>query len=120
MRYMFLIYLDNAKFADMTDAQKQDLADAMLDYDDEVAAGGHMILSEALNPPKDAITLRNLGGNLSTHDGPFMETKEHLSGFFVVEVRDMNAALDLAAKMPLAAMATIEVRPLETLTHSKR
>lgn len=119
MRYMFLIYLDEAKFATMTAQAQQHYIDAMLDYDTEVAAGGHMVMSEALQSPAHAITLRHWDGQISTHDGPFMETKEHLSGFFVIEARDMNAALDLAAKMPLAAVGSIEVRPLETLTHSK-
>ncbi len=119
MRYMFLIYLDEAKFAVMTKAQKQHYIDAMLEYDTEMQEGGHLVLSEALMPPLQAITLRKWDGLLSTTDGPFMETKEHLSGFFLIEARDMNAALDLAARMPLAAVGTIEVRPIETLTHSQ-
>jgi len=119
MRYMFLIYLDEAKFAVMTEAQRQHYIDAMLEYDDMVQASGQLVLSEALQAPTSAITLRKWDGALSTHDGPFMETKEHLSGFALIEARDMNAALDLAAKMPLAAVGSIEVRPIETLTHSK-
>ena len=55
-------------------------------------------------------------GTLTATDGPFMETKEYLSGFFIVEARDLNEAIDLAARMPLAKMGSIEVRPLGTLT----
>ncbi len=119
MRYMFLIYLDEAKFAVMTEAQRQHYVDAMLEYDTDLVEGGHMVSSDALKAPTTAVTLRKWDGKLSTHDGPFMETKEHLSGFIMVEARDMNAALDLAAKMPLAAVGSIEVRPVETLVHSR-
>ena len=115
MRYMFLIYLDEAKFHPLTQKEQDGFGNAMLDYDDELRASGHYVLSEPLKAPSEAITVRRWNGELTTTDGPFMETKEHLSGFHIVEARDLNEALQLASRMPLATMGSIEVRPLDIL-----
>jgi hypothetical protein len=114
-QYMFLIYLDEAKFAPMSDAQRAGFVNAMLDYDEELQRSGHYITSEPLKPPAEAVTVRKWQGKFSATDGPFMETKEHLSGFFIVQARDLNDAVQLAAKMPLAAVGSIEVRPVGVL-----
>jgi hypothetical protein len=115
MRYMFLIYIDETKFAGMTQRERDSFGNGMLDYDDELRREGHYIISEPLKAPSEATTVRCWNGSLSTTDGPFMETKEHLSGFFIVEARDLNAAIQLAARMPLATVGSIEVRPVDIL-----
>lgn len=115
MQYMFLIYLDKAKFAVMTQAERDAFGNGMLDYDEVLKASGHFILGEPLKPPAEAITLRAWEGPLTLTDGPFMETKEHLSGFVIVEARDLNEAIALAARMPLVTVGSIEVRPLDVL-----
>jgi hypothetical protein len=115
MQYMFLIYLDEAKFAAMTQAQRDAFGNGMLDYDDALKESGHYIIGEPLKAPSEAVTLRNWDGTLSMTDGPFMETKEHLSGFILVNARDLNEAIQLASRMPLATVGSIEVRPLDVL-----
>lgn len=115
MRYMFLIYLDESKFAPLTQQQRDGFVNAMLDYDEELRRGGYFLTADALMAPSEASTVRRWNGALTTTDGPFMETKEHLSGFTMVEARDLNAAIQLAARMPLATMGSIEVRPIDTL-----
>lgn len=115
MRYMLLIYLDEAKFAAMPQSRRDAYVNAMLDYDADLVASGHMILSEPLKTPDHAITVRRWDGPLTVTDGPFMETKEHLSGFFLIEARDMTEAIRLAGRMPLADTGSIEVRPLDFL-----
>ncbi len=115
MQYMFLIYLDESKFAVMTQAERDGFGNGMLDYDDELRASGHYIMGEPLKQPSEAVTVRTWDGALSTTDGPFMETKEHLSGFILVTARDLNEAIQLAARMPLATVGSIEVRPLDIL-----
>lgn len=115
MQYMFLIYLDEAKFAVMTQAQRDSFANGMLDYDDTLKASGHYVMGEPLKQPSEAITVRTWNGALTTTDGPFMETKEHLSGFILVQAQDLNDAVRLAARMPLATVGSIEVRPLDVL-----
>lgn len=115
MKYMFLIYLDEAKFAVMSQAQRDAFVNGMMDYDEELKAGGHLIMGEPLKLPSEAITLRAWDGELTLTDGPFMETKEHLSGFILIEARDMNEAIRLGARMPLVTVGSIELRPLDVL-----
>lgn len=116
MQYMFLIYLDDAKFEGLSEAEHRRNGNAMLDYDEELQASGHYVMSEPLQPTSAAVTVRKWDGTLTATDGPFMETKEYLSGFFIVEARDLNEAIDLAARMPLATTGSIEVRPIGKLT----
>jgi len=115
MRYLFLIYLDEARFAAMPQRAQDRFVNDMLDYDDDLRAEGHYITADALRPPSEATTVRCWNGALSTTDGPFMETKEHLSGIIMVEARDLNVAIALAARMPLATVGSIEVRPITVL-----
>jgi hypothetical protein len=112
---MFLIYLDEAKFTVMTEAERQHFRDAMLDYDDTLRAGGHYLMAEPLKQPAEAVTLRAWSGPLTLTDGPFMETKEHLSGFVLIQAQDMNEAIRLASAMPLVTVGSIEIRPLDVL-----
>jgi hypothetical protein len=115
MKYMFLIYLDESRFAAMSQGERDAFGNGMLDYDDSLRAGGHFIMGEPLKAPSEAVTLRKWDGALSATDGPFMETKEHLSGFILVSARDLNEAIRLAERMPLVTVGSIEVRPLDVL-----
>lgn len=115
MQFMLLIYLDETKFADMPQAKQNSFINAMLDYDDKLKENGNYIISEALRAPGDAITVRNWNGKLTSTNGPFMYTPEHLSGFFVIQAVDMHEALELASQMPLATVGSIEVRPLDAV-----
>lgn len=74
-------------------------------------ASGQMIMSQPLNLPQEAITVQVRDGKMSTTDGPFMETKEMLGGLVLIEARDLNEAVQIAASMPHAKMGHIEVRP---------
>lgn len=115
MRYALLIYLDEAKFEPLTQKERDSFGNAMLDYDEELKLSGHWIMAEPLKAPSEAITVRKWDGPLTATDGPFLETKEHLSGFFLIEARDLNEAIRVAGRMPLATMGSIEVRPLGSL-----
>ncbi|MFZ2100367.1 MAG: YciI family protein [Oricola sp.] len=115
MKFMFLIYLDETRFAVMSQAERDGYVNAMLDYDEDLRRSGQYVTSDALKMPDEAITVRMREGTLSATDGPFMETKEHLSGFSMIEARDLNEAIRVAARMPLAAVGSIEVRPVDTL-----
>jgi hypothetical protein len=86
-----------------------------LDYDEAIRASGHCIASEALQPVATATTLRVRNGKLSVTDGPFAETKECLAGFYLVEARDLNEAIQLAARIPPAALGCVEVRPIRPI-----
>jgi hypothetical protein len=71
-----------------------------------------MVATEALQLPESAITIQVRDGKMSATDGPFMETKEVLGGFIVIEARDLNEAVRLAAGIPLARLGSVEVRPV--------
>jgi hypothetical protein len=87
-------------------------------FTDDVRKSGHYIAGEALQPIQTATTVRIRSGKLSTTDGPFAETKEQLGGFYMIEAKDLNDALQVAARIPSAKTGSIEVRPVMTFAKS--
>jgi hypothetical protein len=115
MRYACLVYYDplkvfrpNPETAAETEAV---LADCET-HDRQLQASGILVASEALQLPESAVTVRVRDGNMSVTDGPFMETKEILGGVVLIDARDLNEALRVAAGIPLAKLGAIEVRPV--------
>jgi hypothetical protein len=112
MRYMCLVHFEPARFTEATLAERQEIDRRSLGYDDELRRSGHYIASEAIQAGDSAVLVRVRDGKLTTTDGPFIETKEQMAGFILIEARDMNEAVRLAAGIPLAEIGTIEVRPV--------
>jgi hypothetical protein len=112
MRYLCLVHMGPDTFASLDEAGQRQLDRDSLNYDKELEAGGHYIAAEALQGPENAVMVKVRNGEVSTTDGPFSETKEHLGGFILIEARDMNEAIRIAAGIPLARLGTIEVRPI--------
>ena len=79
------------------------------------APRGRMLAAEPLEPVATATTVRMRGGKLSVTDGPFAETKEQLAGFYLIEARDLNEALQIAGGIPAARVGSVEVRPVRQL-----
>jgi hypothetical protein len=115
MKYLCLVYLDGPKLDALPEPEKRAIDVDSQRYDKELAERGHYITSDALQPPDTAVTVRVRKGQVSTTDGPFAETKEQLGGFILIEARDLNEALRLAADIPLAKHGSIEVRPIMTI-----
>ena len=115
MHYACLIYLDEAKFAVMSQEERDGLVNAMLDNDEVLRQSGRYVASNALQTPLNAASVRVRNGKLSVTDGPFAETKEHLSGFIIIDARDLNDAIQVATGIPVSRIGTIEVRPIEIL-----
>ena len=111
MRYLCLIHFDELALANMPAAQRNALNAAHLDFNDELRRTGHFLLAEALDPPRTGCTVRVRNGRTVVTDGPFAETKEIIAGFYVVEAADLTEATEIAARLPVAPLATIEVRP---------
>ena len=107
-KYLCLVYGEEAEIARMDDHE-------CLAYDRSLRDSGRCVSSEALEPTSTAATVRVRHGKLSVSDGPFAETKEHLAGFYLVEARDLNEAIQIAAKIPPARVGCIEVRPVRSL-----
>lgn len=115
MKYVCLVYLDEELFAPMSAAEKARHVNEALDSDEALRNSGNYVDANALEPPSAAVSVRVRDGRLSATDGPFAETKEHLSGFIVIEARDLNEAIRLAGTIPMARQGTIEVRPVREL-----
>ncbi len=112
MRYICIVHADPARFQALTAEQKADLDRRSLAYDQELTERGHYVIAEAIQDGSTAVLVRSRKGAITHTDGPFMETKEQMAGFILVEARDMNEAVRLAAGIPMAEMGTIEVRPI--------
>ena len=115
MQYLCLVYIDERVGDQMSETEGKRMINDALDYDDELRRGGHYVESAALRPVATATTVRVRNGKTSTTDGPFAETKEHLGGFILIEARDLNEAIQLASKIPMARIGSIEVRPVRPL-----
>jgi len=113
MKYLCLVYLDEKRLDEVPDSQ-------CLDYDEAIRRSGHCIASEALQPVQTATTVRVRNGKVSITDGPFAETKEQLAGFYLVEARDLNEAIQLAVKIPPAHVGSVEVRPIRPIRETAR
>ncbi|HEU4693715.1 MAG TPA: YciI family protein [Vicinamibacterales bacterium] len=113
MKYLCLIYDEEAKMATMSEADANALMGDYFAFTDDIKKSGHFIAGEALKPVNTATTVRMKNGKISTTDGPFAETKEQLGGFYMIEARDLNDALQVASKIPSARTGCVEVRPIE-------
>jgi hypothetical protein len=111
MRYACLIYFDPKTVFDGS-PEAEAVLRAVGPHNEELRASGHLVGGEALQLPDQAMSLRVRAGKLSATDGPFMETKEVLGGFMVIEARDLNEAVRIGAGIPFAKLGTVEVRPL--------
>jgi hypothetical protein len=108
MKYLLLVYGEEAKMREVDDL-------SCLAFDKSVRASGHCVASEALQPVATATTVRVRNGKTSITDGPFAETKECLAGFYMVEARDLNEAIQIASRIPPAQIGSIEVRPIRPI-----
>ena len=108
MKYLCLVYLDESRLDELPDED-------CVAYDSELRDSGRCIASEALESVSTATTVRVREGRVMVADGPFAETKEQLAGFYMVEARDLNEAILIAAKIPPATVGCIEVRPIRPI-----
>jgi hypothetical protein len=115
MKYLCLAYEAEATFRAMPESEWNALREETLEYVDVLRKSGHLIQTNALQSVRTAATLRVRQGKLWVTDGPFAETKEQLGGFFLIEARDLNEAIQVASKWPGARFGSIEVRPVEEL-----
>jgi hypothetical protein len=115
MKYMCLVYDDEKKLNAMSKSEWDAFVAEHLAFDEEIHKSGHRLVSEGLQFVHTATTLRVRNGKLSITDGPFAETKEQLGGFYLINARDLNEAIQVASKIPSARLGSIEVRPIREL-----
>lgn len=108
MKYLCLVYLEGPKLHAVQDRECKACGDGF-------RKSGLLLAAEALQPIETATTVRVRNGQLSITDGPFAETKEQLAGFYLIDARDLNDAIQMAAKIPPVREGSIEVRPVREL-----
>ena len=108
MKYLCLVYLEEQKLRAVPDRECQNCGDGL-------RASGVLVAAEALKPVETATTVRVRHGKVAVTDGPFAETKEQLAGFYLIDARDLDEALQVAAAIPPAREGSIEVRPVREL-----
>jgi hypothetical protein len=117
MKYLCLVYYEETKLAALSRSEFDALVAESLAYDEALRQSGHFVAAQALQSVQTATTIRQTrNGKLSMTDGPFAETKEQLGGFILIEARDLNDAVQVAAKIPSGRLGSIEVRPIQELT----
>ncbi len=115
MRYAALIYTNEAVSIAMTEGERMEEYNAYNAFQEYVGKTGAMLGGDALLPTSSATTVRVRDGKVLTTDGPFAETKEQLGGFYLLKCDNLDQAIELAAKIPGAAIGAIEVRPIMEL-----
>jgi hypothetical protein len=111
MKFLCLICSERV-YEQLPPAEAARQLDEYMAFMNNIRDSGHYVGCNRLLPPANAITVRVRDGRLSTTDGPFAETKEQLGGYFVLEARDLNEAIRIAAKIPAARHGCVEVRPI--------
>jgi hypothetical protein len=109
MKYLCLVYLEGEKLRAVPDRECMACGDGF-------RKSGLLVAAEALEPVDTATTVRVRQGKVSITDGPFAETKEQLAGFYLIEARDLNDAIQIASKIPPAREGSVEVRPVRKLS----
>jgi len=112
MKYLLLIYENEASTAGLSEAEQGKIFQEYMDYTARIRKNGNYVAGEALQPISAATTVRVKNGKTLTTDGPFAETREQLGGFYMVEAKDLDEAIALAAGIPAVRTGSIEVRPI--------
>jgi hypothetical protein len=116
MRYMLIILGDESQFANLSDEERAANGARWADYTQALIDAGKFVSGEGLQSVTTATTVRVENGERVLTDGPFAETKEQIGGFYVIEAKDLDEAIDWAARLPHAEGGTTEVRPVMEYT----
>jgi hypothetical protein len=120
MKYLCLAYEEEKRLNDLSRREWEALRAETLAYVEALRKSGRLILTNALQSARTAATVRVRGGERSVVDGPYAETKEQLGGFFLIEARDRDDAIEAASGWPSARLGSIEVRPIEEVLDEER
>jgi hypothetical protein len=112
MQYLLMIYQNEAEYAKMDAATAQKMMEEYGVFTQGIIQSGNFKAGDRLQPTTTATTVRVRDGKTLTTDGPFAETREQLGGYYLIEAKDLDTALAIAAKIPGARMGSIEVRPI--------
>jgi len=113
MKYLCLVYEKEETLNGLSRDEWAALRRETLGFLDDLAAQGRLVGAEALQSARNAVTLRVRSRKLTVLDGPFAETKEQIGGYFLIEAKDLNEAIQIASRWPGARLGTLEIRPVE-------
>jgi hypothetical protein len=116
MKYMLLIHLDETSWERLTEAERQAIYAEYGQFTESIKASGHHLSGFELQPTATATTVRVRNGKRLVTDGPFAETREQLGGYYLVEAKDLDEAIGLAARIPSARDGVVEVRPVAEMS----
>jgi hypothetical protein len=112
MQYLLMIYSNEAQYAQIDPATSKKIMGEYEAFTKDIVQSGNFKAGDRLQPTSTATTVRVKDGKVMTTDGPFAETREQLGGYYLVEAKDLDAALGIAARIPGARYGSIEVRPI--------
>jgi hypothetical protein len=112
MKYLLLCCHEEKTLDSMSKSECVAVMEETMAYCEALKKSGHLIAVEQLEPVQTAMTVRVRNGTASVTDGPFAETKEQVGGFFLIDARDLNEAIQVASKFPSARFGSLEVRPV--------
>jgi hypothetical protein len=112
MKYMLLIYDNEQAWGKMTEPERTKIMGQYRQFSQEIGASGHHQASSQLQPTATAKSVQVRDGKRLVTDGPFAETREQLGGYYLIEAKDTDEAIEIAARIPSSRLGTIEVRPL--------
>jgi hypothetical protein len=104
----------------MSESERNAMVDECFNYDNTLRKNGHFVGGEALQPPRNAVTLRWENGQAMVTDGPYAETKEQIGGILILEARDLNHAIQIMSKHPGVKAGPFEIRPAADLSEMIR
>jgi hypothetical protein len=110
MKYMLLIYFEEKM--DLSESERQDCYKESTQLAHDLHASGQFLAASPLHPTPMATTVRIREGKRLVTDGPFAETREQLGGYFLIDAKDLDQAIAIAARIPMASKGTVEVRPV--------
>ena len=113
MKYVCLAYEDEQELNDLSQSEWHALRQDTLDYVEALKKSGHLLATHALQSASTAASVQIRKAEVSVTDGPFIESKEQIGGFFLIDAADFGEAIQIASKWPSARIGTIEVRPVE-------
>jgi len=115
MKYICLVYYKESEIDAMTQTEWDALNRECIAFGESISSSGHFVGGAPLEPTHTATTVRVRDGKMSTTDGPYAETKEQLAGFYELEAKDLNEAIQVASRIPPARFGSIEIRPAREL-----
>ena len=119
MKYLCLICAERT-MEQLGSAEAEKHFDDYAEFTAEIRKSGHFVGCNRLLPPREAVTIRVREGKISATDGPYVETKEQFGGYYLIEARDLNEAIQVASRIPGARLGCVEVRPVAEDEQTRR